>query len=322
MLARRQDHPRAVFAVAIGAVVLSLLLVAALTTVYVLYGSQLALSQAADSFADTLTQVALVVSLFIARQPPDAEHHYGHQRAEPIAALVASVMIGVVSIEVIREAITAIFAGHAPAMHWSLPLIFGIKGLTKVVMGVVCWRIDPSEDPNPVLRAIYVDARNDAVLSILSVVGYFGAKYGASSVDAYLAIPIGLWIGWSAIDLAQDTVPLLMGQAPSPERQAELEEVVCAIDGVREVRRMRIQHVGVELDLDVHVYVDPDLSLREAHAIGRAVERRLIEEDDVTHAMVHMEPEGETPSSLMGESLSGATVPSHHHGSEKQAAEG
>ena len=319
MLARRHDHPRAVFAVTIAAVALSVVFVVALTTVYVLYGSQLALSQAADSFSDSLSQVALVISLYIARRPADAEHHYGHQRAEPIAALIASVMIGVVSIEVIREAVETILEGSTPAMHWSLPLVFGLKGAFKIILGFVCTRIDGSNDRNPVLRAVYVDARNDAVLSILSVVGYYGAKYGTPSLDGYLAVPIGLWIGWSAVDLARDTVPLLMGHAPSAHRQGELEEVVCTVKGVRGVRRMRIQHVGVELDLDVHVAVDPELSLRQAHAIGRGVEQRLIGESDVTHAMVHVEPEGEAPMSVAGGSLRPSSSKDHE---QEQAAEG
>lgn len=292
MLAHQQSHPRAVRAVAIAAVALSLALLAGLLVVYVLHGSQLALSQAADSFADALSQFALVASLYVAARPPDEDHHYGHQRAEPIAALVAAVMIGVVSIEVIREAVGALLEASHPAMHWSLPMLFGIKAGAKIVLGVVCWRIDPDpEEHNPVLRAVFVDARNDAVLSLLSIGGYFAAKYGMPSLDAYFAIPIGLWIGWSAIDLATDTLPLLMGEAPSESRQRELDELVVGVEGVRSVRRIRVQHVGVELDLDVHVRVDPELTLRDANAIARRVEQRLVREDDVCSATVRVEPE-------------------------------
>lgn len=294
MLARRNDYPPSVRAVAIAAVVISVALVAGLGAVYALHGSQLALSQAADSFADSLSQLALVVSLYVAAQPPDEEHHYGHQRAEPIAALVAAVMIGVVAIEVVREAVGSLVAGDTAVMHWSLPLVFGIKAVLKIGLISACaWADENPSEPNPVLRAVFVDARNDAVLSGLSVGGYFAARYGLPSLDAYFAIPIGLWIGWSAVDLALDTLPLLMGQAPPEERQDELEELALGVDEVRSVRRLRAQHVGVELDLDVHVTVDPELSLREAHAIGRRIEKQLCLEGDVCSATVRVEPEGE-----------------------------
>jgi cation diffusion facilitator family transporter len=299
VLSRSAKSSRAVLAIAFTAVAISIVTLVALVYVYVRHGSQLALSQAADSLADTATQVALVVSLFISALPPDEEHHYGHQRAEPIAALIAAVMIGVIAIEVLREAIGAIVTGAQPTMHWSLPVVFGVKAVLKIVLGFVCWKVDSSNRPNPVLRAIFVDARNDSVMSLLTVGGYFAARYGASILDAYLAIPIGLWIMWSAIDLARDTVPLLMGQAPDEERQDEIEALIGDLAGVRGIRKLRMQHVGTELDLDVHIYADPELTLWQANEISREVEQRLIEETDIVHVMVHVAPDGDSaPTSL------------------------
>ena len=291
MLSHPRGQPKAVRRVAMVAVAISVVLMAALVLVYVLYGSQLALSQAADSLSDTLTQLALVVSLFISVRPPDEGHHYGHQRAEPIAALVASVMIGVVAIEVIREAIAALVSAESLTFHWALPLVFGVKAFAKLILAMVSRRLDRA-DPNPVLQAIYIDSRSDVAVCLLSIAGYFAARFGSPSLDAYLAIPVGVWIGWSAIHLARDTMPLLMGQAPHPERQGELEGIIRSVEGVRDVRRFRAQHVGVEFDIDVHVLADPELTLREAYALGRQVELRLVEELDICHAGVRVEPEG------------------------------
>ena len=273
--------------IAIGAVALSLALTAILGWVYVAFDSQLALAQAADSLSDTLTQVVLAVSVFIAARPADSDHQFGHQRAEPIAALVASVMIGVVSIEVLRESIGALLGEAQPSLHWSLPVVFGGKALLKLVLALVTRR---GSEESSVLRAIHVDSRNDVALSVLAVGGYFAARHGLPSLDAWLALPIGLWIGWSAIGLARETLPLLMGEAPSEERQRELEAVARSVEGVLRAVLLRAQQIGSQLDLDLRVEADPDITLEEARRLGSRVEALLVDEDDVAHAMVHVAP--------------------------------
>ena len=294
------SHPptRSAQRLALVTVTLSLLLFGALVAVYLLSKSQLALAQAADSLADTLTQSALAASLWIARRPPDDDHHFGHRRAEPIAALVAAVMVGVVAVEVLREAVGAILSNAEPVMHWSLALVFVLKTVIKLGIAYACRRVNVRDGHNPVVQAIFVDARNDAALGGVALIGYFAAKNGSPAWDAYLAIPVGLWIGWSAIDLARDTMPLLMGGAPSEERQRELLELSGAVEGVREVHGLRVQHAGIELDVFLHVAVDPDLSLQEAHDIGQAVEMLLAHQKDVARVMVHVDPDDRMNSRL------------------------
>lgn len=273
--------------VAILAAGTSVVLTVVLGAVYVLFDSQLALSQAADSLSDSMTQIVLAVSLFIAAAPPDADHQFGHQRAEPIAALVASVMIGVVAIEVLREAIGALVGNAEPSLHWSLPVVFAGKALVKLVMAAIS---RSGARTSSVIRAVYVDARNDVALSVLAVGGYFAARHGWTSLDAWLAVPIGLWIGWSAIGLARETLPLLMGEAPSEARQHELEQIAESIDGVLRAALLRAQHVGAQLDLDVRIEAEPSITLEAARRLGSRVEERLLEEDDVSHTMVHAAP--------------------------------
>lgn len=291
--------------VALAAAGSSLILVVALGVAYALYDSQLALSQAADSFGDTLTQIVLAVSLFIAARPPDADHQFGHQRAEPIAALVAAVMIGVVSVEVAREAVEALLSEHEPSLHWYLPVVFGAKALVKLVLMVISRSSESS-----VIRAIYVDSRNDVALSVLAIGGFFAARQGWRSLDAWLALPIAAWIGGSAIALARETLPLLMGEAPPVERQRELEAIAKAVPGVLRAALLRAQHVGADLDLDLRIEAEPATTLEDARRLGSRVEERLLEEDDVGHVMVHAAPLSEEVASS-GEPVDSAAAPAN-----------
>ncbi len=229
----------------------------------------------------------LAVSVFIAARPPDAEHQFGHQRAEPIAALVAAVMIGVVSVEVLREAIGALVGQERPELHWALPAVFGAKALLKLFLTFVT---RAGARSSSVMRAIHVDSRNDVLLSTLAVGGYYAAREGWPSLDAWLALPIGAWIGISALQLARETLPLLMGEAPSIERQRELATIAESVEGVLRAALLRAQHVGPQLDLDVRIEADPCCTLEEARRLGSCVEERLLQEGDVAHAMVHVAP--------------------------------
>jgi cation diffusion facilitator family transporter len=268
--------------------VVSVALFGGLAATFVVYGSRLALAQAADSFSDIFTASALLVSMHISAQPADEDHPIGHQRAEPIAALVAAVIAGVLAVEVVRDAVGALLVGAVPDLDLPLVGMFLLKVVAKTAVAAFAASRD-RRHPSPALRALYVDARNDVAVGSVAVIGFFAARYGWPGLDAWLAIPVALWVGWAGFSLARENIALLMGSAPPETRRTELARVAGEVPGVRSVHRMRARHHGVELDVLLDVVVDAELSLRAAHAIGEAVERRLLEEPDVCHAVAHID---------------------------------
>lgn len=268
---------------------MSVVLLGALATVYFLYDSLLALAQAADSMADAFTGVVLLYSVHVAAQPPDDEHPLGHRRAEPIAALLAAMMAGVLAVEVLRSAIEALLAGSHPVLEWPLAAVFGAKIAAKFVLALAARR-RRSGERGPALQAIYMDARNDMLLSGLSLLGFFAAKYGTDiGWDSWLAIPVALWIGYSGLDLGRDNVKLLMGEAPSDARLDALEAIAGSVPGVQSVHGLKAQYLGNALGVMIDVVVDRACSLKRAHDIGHAVERALLAEDDVIHALARLD---------------------------------
>ncbi len=288
----RDEHPGRPVAerIALGTTGVSVGLFFALVAVFVVYGSRLALAQAADSFSDVFTAIALLVSMRIAAQPADDKHPIGHQRAEPIAALVAAVIAGVLAVEVLRDAVDALLSGSEPVMGYPLLGVFVLKlGIKALIVMLV--RSRQREHPSPALNALRIDAQNDVAVGAVAVAGFFAARYGWLGLDAWLAIPVALWIGWSGFDLARENIRLLMGESPDEPRRAALAAVAREVAGVRSVHHLRARYHGVELDVLLHVVVDSELSLRRAHDIGHAVEDRLIEERDVCHVVAHVDLE-------------------------------
>ncbi|MBK9975618.1 MAG: cation transporter [Planctomycetes bacterium] len=271
-------------------VVFSLALVAALYACFWVFGSQLALAQAADSFMDVFTAIVLGWTVAVAARPSDEDHPFGHFRAEPIGALVAAIVAGVLAIEVGRSAIMALVADETIRLDWLLVVVFGSKTVVKGTVVLVA-RAMGKRHNSPALQALRVDARNDVLVSLVAIAGYFGARFGMERLDAILALPVAVWIGLAGLRLARDNIKLLMGEAPPQQRQDELRALARGVEGVIDAHDLRAHFVGTHLHLQVHVLVNPDLSVRKAHDIGEAVRARLESEADVAQCFVHIDGE-------------------------------
>jgi len=269
-------------------VALSVFLAAPLLFVYLRYDSQLALAQCADSVTDAFTALALLYSLRIGAQPADAEHPAGHQRAEPIAALMAAVLAGVLAFEVFRQAVEALTLGSTPRMRWPLAAVFALKVVAKAIMMSLS-RYHYRRMGSPALLALEVDARNDVLVGLLALFGFFATRYGSPGWDAWLALPVAFWIGASGIALGRENIRLLMGEAAPPERHDALEALARSVDGVESVHDLTARYDGAHLDVTLHVVVDETLPLRDAHDIAERVEAALQAEPDVLNAMVHVD---------------------------------
>lgn len=261
----------------------------ALFVVHVISGSQLALAQAADSVSDMLSGLALVWAVRESAKPPDEDHPLGHARAEPLAALLVAVLAGVLAIEVIRAAVTAIATGASPELDWVVAAVFAAKVAFKGTIVTLATRASRSGS-NPVLDALRVDARNDVLVGLVALAGFALARAGLPAVDAWLAIVVALYVAYAGVRLGRENTALLMAAAAPRERREKLRELACGVSGVRRVDELVVTWSGPCLQVHCEVAVDRSLSLLEAHAIGHAVEECLLREDDVAHAVVHVGP--------------------------------
>jgi len=247
--------------------------------------SELALAQASDSLLDVVGAFVLAWTVTIGQTPRDPGHPMGHSRAEALGALGIASLSTLLAFEVGQSAILALVSGRTPSLELPLLVALSVKALVK--SGV--WFLARQSD-SPALRALTVDARNDVAVGIVSIGGFLLARQGAPAVDAWLAIPLAGWIGWSGVGLARDNVNLLMGGAPPPSRQAELHHLVHHIPGVLAARDLRAHFLGHSLAVHVDVEVPPNLSVGEGYDLAERVRLVLEAEADVLSASVLIVP--------------------------------
>lgn len=285
--------PRILLASSIVSAVLLVVLAAA----YLATGSKLALAQAVDSLADMLTGFALFWVWRLSFKPADANHHYGHQTAQPIAALVMATLIAVMALEVLWNAVEALIAGAHIELTWIVAAGLGAKVFAKILLVLFAHRHDRRHQP--ALQAFIVDARSDILVGTLSLLGFFASvALARPSLDAWLAIPAAGWVGYSALSLARENIELLMGTAPPQTwRDAQIGRLA-NLPQIRRVGRMKTRTFSDGIHVWVEIYVDPCLTVSAAHDIGEFVEAELEREPDVCEAVVHVDADLPEPPAL------------------------
>lgn len=268
----------------LGSGLLSLLLLAA----YFAYNSQLAFAQFADSVLDVVTAAVLAWTVRLSTKPEDANHHFGHKGAQPVGALVTAVLTGVLAAEVVQKAVTALLEG--PSVEFDTLILWAFLAKIGFKLLIFFGASKLSKFSQPAMRALAIDARNDVLTSGVAVIGFFAARYGATQLDAWLALPLGGLIGWSGLQLAAENVRLLMGEAPPDSRQRDIRALARSVPGVIDVGELRAHYVGTDIHLHLEIAVDPKLSVGEAHDIGEAVRLRLESDPDVSRCSVHIDP--------------------------------
>jgi len=250
------------------------------------FRSDLALAQASDSLMDLVAAVVLAWVVQLAVKPGDAGHPLGHRSAEPIGALGLAFVAGVLAVEVFATSVKSLLGEPEVRATGALLFLFVTKALFKAALLYMTRKKN-----GPAITALHVDARNDVLVGLVAVLGFGGIAAGYPALDAWLSLPVAVWIAWSGVDLARENIHLLMGAAPSEERQRELLHVAEGVTGVRGAHDLRATHLGAELALHVHITVDAELTVREGHDLGEDVRMRLLNEDDVALCTVHVDPD-------------------------------
>ncbi len=273
---------------------LNVALCAASFGVYALSGSRLVLAQAIDSLNDLVAGAVLAWSARIGARPRDQDHPFGHERAEPIGALVLAVLTGVLAFAVLRSALGALVTGDHPQLSRIVALVLGVKLAVKLLWWLRLRRRQPGLRSSA-LDATIVDTRNDVLACASSLLGYALSRAGWLAADAVLALPIAVYIGWSGFRLARENVGYLMGAAPSDDVLDDLRRRAAAVRGVTAVGDLRCQFQGRTLSVLVDIVVPEGASISAGHDIGVEVQHALERHELVAEAFVHVDPPNGRP---------------------------
>jgi hypothetical protein len=152
-----------------------------------------------------------------------------------------------------------------------------------------------------ILRANAWHSRTDALSSVIVVVGITGTMVGLSYLDAIAAIGVALMIAKIGWDFGWQSVRELVYTALDPDRVDAIRQTIEAVDGVEALHLLRSRRMGGDALVDVHIQVDPTLSVSEGHQISETVRAQLIDNiEEVSDVMVHIDPEDDETTTPTG----------------------
>lgn len=257
--------------------------------------SQALVADAMHTFSDLLSDGIAYFAARHAHQAPDEEHPYGHGRYETAATLAIAVLLSLVGLGIVWSAGSRLFDPGALLTPDVLTLwAAAVTTLSKEALYRYAMHM-AKRLRSEMLRASAWHHRSDAWSSIIVFVGIGGTLLGLPYLDAIAAVVVGVMIvriGW---ELGSGAVSELVDAGLARERIEAVRGTILSVGGVRDIHMLRTRRHGGHATADVHVLVDPRLTVSEGHMISLQVEQRLKREiaeiEDVT---VHVDPEDDS----------------------------
>ncbi len=255
-------------------------------------GSQAVIADGVESATDVLTSLAVLVSLGIAIRPPDEEHPYGHGRFEILTGLMLGHVLTVTGVIIGWRSIVVMLGPHrtpAPYAMWVLAVSIVLKFFLSAYKLRTGRKIGSS--------ALVADAANDAVDMLSGSIALIAVGLSVLSPRMFpLADPIGgVLVGSIVVILGfkviRETTLHLMDTMPEAKTMREIRASALTVAGALDVEKCFARKTGLRYHVDLHLEVDPDLTVRDSHSIAEQVRNKIKGDLPwVADVLVHVEP--------------------------------
>jgi len=254
--------------------------------------SQALIADAVESLADIFSSIIVWRGLVVAETPPDEDHPYGHGKAEPLAAAIVSVMLLLAAAWIAFNALHALNEPRVAPSPWTLIIL-----VVVIAMKETLFRFVLRESETVSSSAVETDAwhhRSDAITSAAAFLGIsislLGGK-GYEAADNWAAVAAAAVIAWNGWRLLLPTVNELMDRAPDRELIEQIRAIAKSITGVDDIDKCYVRKMGYQFFVDIHVVVNPQMTVERSHGIGHDVKDKLRAKiPAVRDVLVHIEP--------------------------------
>jgi cation diffusion facilitator family transporter len=278
--------------IAITSMLISAGLAAAKITIGLHASSTATVSDGIESASDVLTSGLVLLGLIIAAKPPDREHPYGHGRLETISALVVGMILAASGVLICFESLHLSHgSSQRPATYAVWPLIASIA--IKSIMSNAKWRYGRKIQSS----GLIADAWNDTVDILSGSTALLGLGLTLidpekfSAADRIGGSAVGVIVIFLAIRVVRDTMLQLMDTMPDPEAMDRIRIAGLTVPGVLGIEKCFARKTGLKWHVDLHLEVDPAMSVYDSHEIATHVKEKIRSEVDwVADVLVHVEP--------------------------------
>ena len=254
-------------------------------------------ADAVHSLSDFVTDVIVLIFVHISGKPKDKSHDYGHGKFETLATTVVSMSLLVVAAGILYSGVMKIVAWANGAQLEAPGMLALWAALLSIVLKEATFRYSMVKARQLNSQAVEANAwhhRSDAMSSVGTAIGIGGAIFLGERwtvLDPVASVVVGLFIVKVSLNLLRVGIGDLMEQSLPDEVEAEILRLAASVPGVSDPHELRTRRIGNHYAIELHILVDGDLPLREAHEKASQVEELLRSHyGEETHIAVHVEP--------------------------------
>ena len=252
------------------------------------------ISDAVHSASDVFSTVIVIIGVKISSKEADEHHPYGHDRFEPIAAGLLSMVLAVVGFEIGMRGVRTLIAGNYEEL--AVP---GVLAIVAAAVSIVAkeamyryTRINANRIGSTALKADAWHHRSDALSSVGALIGIIFARAGWPVMDSVASVVICIFILKAAIDIYRESLDRLVDKSADESVMDEIRTEILRVDGVVDVDDLKTRLFGNKMYVDVEIVADGSLTLTQSHEIAEAVHQRIETcFPETKHCMVHVNPD-------------------------------
>lgn len=270
----------------------AVVLVAAKTAAWLASGSVALLASLADSGLDLLASLITLYAVRYAVAPPDAEHRFGHGKAEAFASLMQAGLVFASAALIGREAIAGLLNPQPiDASGWAIAVMVLSVVLTFGLISVQSWVLKRTRSVAVTGDRAHYAA--DLISNLAAMAGIAGASLlGLHWLDAAAGLLVAVWLLWGAIGVFREAGNQLMDHELPEEDRARIIALMTQDPRIQDVHQLRTRASGPYIHIQMHADLDPDSTLAEAHAAVVAAENRVLAAFPAADIIIHPDPHG------------------------------
>ena len=246
------------------------------------------LADAFHTLMDVATSGIVILGFKLSQKPADAEHPFGHGRAETISSLLISFLIGLVGIEFLKSSIGRLYDSEELMVDPKMIFIIIVTIVVKEIMARVSHEMGELIESD-ILKGDAAHHRSDMLSSLLVVVGLIGVRLGWPELDSYMGIGVSVFILYTGYKLAQNAVDELLGKPPTKEMINSISVIATKVGGVLNVHDIIVHQYGVKKFISLHIEVGDDRTADELHIIADLVEDKIAKKM-YANVVTHIDP--------------------------------
>ncbi len=246
-------------------------------------------ADAFNNLSDAGSSVITLIGFKLAGQKPDPDHPYGHGRIEYISGLFVAVIIILMGVELVKTSFDKIINPEALEFSPIIVVILVTSIIVKFYMTVYNRRIGNSIH-SPAMLATATDSISDTFATTVVLISTCVSHFTGLQIDGYFGVLVGIFICYSGIIAAKDTINPLLGQAPDPAFVQQIHDIVMSNEGILDIHDLMVHNYGPgRILISLHAEVPADGDILASHDLIDLIEHQLRDKLHCT-AVIHMDP--------------------------------